>query len=169
MPKLFRMTNGGKLSRDIFEGATINTPSMLCVEDYLDALSWAEGLGGLAALVARADANLAVLERWVEATPWVEFLAETKATRSNTSVCLKMVSPEVARLPPDAQAEFAKTLAARLEKEGAGFDVAGYRDAPPGLRVWCGATVDAADVDALTPWLDWAYAETVAALAPAAA
>ena len=169
MPKLFRMTKGGKLSRDIFEGATINTPSMLCVEDYLDALSWAEGLGGLAALVARADANLAVLERWVEATPWVEFLAETKATRSNTSVCLKMVSPEVARLPPDAQAEFAKTLAARLEKEGAAFDVAGYRDAPPGLRVWCGATVDAADVEALTPWLDWAYAETVAALAPAAA
>ena len=169
LPKLFRMTKpnkegGGKLSRDIFEGATINTPSMLCVDDYLDALSWAEGLGGLDALVARADANLAVLERWVEVTPWAEFLAETKPTRSNTSVCLKVVAPEVTRLPPDAQAEFAKKLAALLETEGAAFDVAGYRDAPPGLRVWCGATVDAADVEALTPWLDWAYAETAATL-----
>ena len=168
LPKLFRMTKGGKLARDIFEGATINTPSMLCVEDYLDALAWAEGLGGLPALIGRADANLAVLERWVEATPWVEFLAETKAVRSNTSVCLKVVSPEVTALAADAQAEFAKKLAARLEKEGAAFDVAGYRDAPPGLRVWCGATVDAADVEALTPWLDWAYAETLAALQPAA-
>ena len=169
LPKLFRMTKpnkegGGKLSRDIFEGATINTPSMLCVDDYLDALSWAEGLGGLDALVARADANLAVLERWVEVTPWAEFLAETKPTRSNTSVCLKVVAPEVTRLPPDAQAEFAKKLAALLETEGAAFDVGGYRDAPPGLRVWCGATVDAADVEALTPWLDWAYAETAATL-----
>ena len=168
LPKLFRMTKGGKLSRDIFEGATINTPSMLCVEDYLDALGWAEGLGGLDALVARADANLAVLERWVEATPWVEFLAETRDTRSNTSVCLKVVSPEVTGLSADAQAEFAKKLAALLEKEGAAFDVGGYRDAPPGLRIWCGATVEAADVEALTPWLDWAYAETLAALQPAA-
>ena len=162
------MTKGGKLSRDIFEGATINTPSMLCVEDVLDALAWAEGLGGLPALHARADANLAVLERWVEATPWVAFLAETKATRSNTSVCLKVVAPEVAALAPDAQADFAKRLAARLEKAGAAYDVAGYRDAPPGLRIWCGATVDAADVEALTPWLDWAFAETLAELQPAA-
>ena len=164
LPKLFRMTKGGRLVRDIFEGATINTPSMLCVEDYLDALAWAEGLGGLPALIARADANLAVLERWVEATPWVEFLAETKATRSNTSVCLKVVAPEVTRLAPDAQAEFAKKLASLLEKEGAAFDVGGYRDAPPGLRIWCGATVDASDVEALVPWLDWAYAETAATL-----
>ena len=167
MPKLFRMTKGGKLARDIFEGATINTPSMLCVEDYLDALDWAEGLGGLPALIARADANLAVLERWVETTPWVAFLAETAQTRSNTSVCLEVVAPEVTRLPADAQAEFAKTLASLLEKEGAAFDVGGYRDAPPGLRIWCGATVDAADVEALTPWLDWAFAETLASLAPA--
>ena len=164
LPKLFRMTKGGKLARDIFEGATINTPSMLCVEDYLDALAWADSLGGLDDLHARADANLAVLERWVEVTPWVEFLAADKATRSNTSVCLKVVAPEVTRLPADAQAEFAKKLAALLEKEGAAYDVAGYRDAPPGLRVWCGATVDASDVEALTPWLDWAYAETLAAL-----
>ncbi len=168
LPKLFRMTKGGKLARDIFEGATINTPSMLCVEDYLDALAWAEGLGGLGALHARADANLAVLERWVETTPWVEFLAETPQTRSNTSVCLKVVAPEVARLPAEAQADFAKKLASLLEKEGAAFDIGGYRDAPPGLRVWCGATVDAADVEALTPWLDWACAETLAALPPAA-
>ncbi len=172
LPKLFRMTKpskdgGGELVRDIFEGATINTPSMLCVEDYLDALGWAEGLGGLPALIARADANLLVLERWVEATPWVDFLAETKATRSNTSVCLKVVAPEVATLAPDAQADFAKRLAARLETEGVAFDVGAYRDAPPGLRIWCGATVDAADVEALTPWLDWAFAETLAALVPA--
>ena len=168
LPKLFRMTKGGKLSRDIFEGATINTPSMLCVEDYLDALAWAEGLGGLPALIARADANLAVLERWVGVTPWAEFLAETVETRSNTSVCLKVVAPEVAQLAPDAQSEFAKKLAARLEKAGAALDVGAYRDAPPGLRIWCGATVDAADVEALTPWIDWAYAETLAELQSAA-
>ncbi len=168
MPKLFRMTKAGKLARDIFEGATINTPSMLCVEDYLDALAWADGLGGLPALIGRADANFAVLERWVEATPWVEFLAETAETRSNTSVCLKVTAPEVTRLPADAQADFAKKLAALLDKEGAAFDVGGYRDAPPGLRIWCGATVETADVEALVPWLDWAYAETLTALQPAA-
>ena len=162
LPKLFRMTKGGKLSRDIFEGATINTPSMLCVEDYLDALAWAERTGGLPALIARADANLAVLERWVERTPWVAFLADTKAHRSNTSVCLSVVAPEVTALTADAQADFAKRLAARLEKEGVAYDIGGYRDAPPGLRIWCGATVDAADLEALTPWLDWAYAETLA-------
>ncbi len=164
LPKLFRMTKSGKLSRDIFEGATINTPSMLCVEDYLDALAWAERTGGLPALIARADANLAVLERWVERTPWVGFLAEDRATRSNTSVCLRVVAPGVTALAPDAQADFAKRLAARLEKEAVAYDIGGYRDAPPGLRIWCGATVDAADVEALTPWLDWAYAETLADL-----
>lgn len=167
LPKLFRMTKGGKLVADIFEGATINTPSMLCVEDYLDALNWAAGIGGLSELIRRADANLDVLAGWVEATPWVDFLAADPATRSNTSVCLKVVSPEVTALAPDAQADFAKRLAARLEKEGAALDVGGYRDAPPGLRVWCGATVETGDVQALLPWLDWAYAATLAETAAA--
>jgi phosphoserine aminotransferase len=164
LPKLFRMTKGGKLNAEIFEGATINTPSMLCVEDYIDALRWAASLGGLPALLARSDANLAALSQWVEATPWVDFLAEDPKTRSNTSVCLKVVDPDILSASEDAQAAFAKTLAALLEKEGAAFDVAGYRDAPPGLRIWCGATVETSDIEALTPWLDWAYAEAKAAL-----
>ncbi len=172
MPKLFRMTKGGKeggakLNLEIFEGATINTPSMLCVEDYLDALRWAREIGGLAELIRRADANLAVLEYWVAKTPWVDFLAADKATRSNTSVCLKVVSPEVTAMDAAAQADFAKRMAARLEKEGAALDVGGYRDAPPGLRIWCGATVETSDVEALTPWLDWAYAATLAETASA--
>ncbi len=162
MPKLFRMTKNGKVTLDLFEGATINTPSMLCVEDVIDALEWAQGIGGLSAMRARADANLAVLADWVAKTPWVAFLAADPATRSNTSVCLKVVDPRVAALPADAQADFAKTLASRLEKEGAALDVGGYRDAPPGLRIWCGATVETADVAALVPWLDWAF-ETAAA------
>jgi phosphoserine aminotransferase len=162
MPKLFRMTKGGKLSADIFEGATINTPSMLCVEDYLDALKWAAQIGGLAEMQRRADANLAVLDAWVAKTPWVEFLAGDRAQRSNTSVCLKVVDPRVTRLDDAAQADFAKKLASVLEKEGAALDVGGYRDAPPGLRIWCGATVDTSDLEALTPWLDWAF-ETVSA------
>ncbi len=162
LPKLFRMTKGGKLNAEIFDGATINTPSMLCVEDVLDALAWGERIGGLPAMQARADANLAVLAAWVERTPWVRFLCADVATRSNTSVCLAFADPAVTALPPDAQADFAKRLAALLEKEGAAYDVGGYRDAPPGLRIWCGATVDTADIEALTPWLDWAYA-TVAA------
>jgi phosphoserine aminotransferase len=162
MPKLFRMTKGGKVSLDIFEGATINTPSMLCVEDAIDALRWAEGIGGLAEMQRRADANLAVLADWVEKTPWVDFLAEDPATRSNTSVCLKVVDAKVAALSDDAQADFAKKLAALLEKEGVALDIGGYRDAPAGLRIWCGATVETSDLDALTPWLDWAFA-TVAA------
>ena len=162
MPKLFRMTKNGKVTLDLFEGATINTPSMLCVEDVIDALEWAEGIGGLSAMRARADANLAVLADWVAKTPWVDFLAADPATRSNTSVCLKVVDPRVAALPADAQADFAKTLASLLEKEGAALDVGGYRDAPPGLRIWCGATVETADVAALVPWLDWAF-ETAAA------
>jgi len=164
MPKLFRMTKGGKVNLEIFEGATINTPSMLCVEDYLDALSWAARSGGLAELQRRADANLAVLDAWVAATPWVAFLAEDAATRSNTSVCLKVVDPRVTALPDDARADFAKKLASALEKEGVALDVGGYRDAPPGLRIWCGATVDASDLDALTPWLDWAFASVIADL-----
>jgi phosphoserine aminotransferase len=165
MPKLFRMTKGGKLNAEIFEGATINTPSMLCVEDYLDALKWAAGIGGLAELKRRADQNLGVLEAWVAKTPWVDFLAEDKAIRSNTSVCLKVVDKAIVALPADGQADFAKRLAAMLEKEGVALDIGGYRDAPPGLRIWCGATVDADDLHALTPWLDWAFATVSAALA----
>jgi phosphoserine aminotransferase len=167
MPKLFRMTKGGKLSADIFEGATINTPSMLCVEDYLDALKWAASIGGLAEMKRRADANLAVLEAWAEKTPWVAFLAEDKAIRSNTSVCLKVVDPRVTGLDAAAQADFAKKLASVLEKEGAALDAAGYRDAPPGLRIWCGATVDTSDLEALTPWLDWAFQTVISELAAA--
>ena len=158
MPKLFRMTKGGKLNAEIFEGATINTPSMLCVEDWLDTLKWAALIGGLPELKARADSNLGVLETWVAATPWIDFLAEDPATRSNTSVCLKVVDPAVTALPADAQADFAKRLASLLEKEGVALDIGGYRDAPPGLRIWCGATVDTDDLHALTPWLDWAFA-----------
>ena len=167
MPKLFRMTKGGKVSLDIFEGATINTPSMLCVEDYLDALDWAASIGGLAGMKARADANLKALEDWVAVTLWVEFLAGDKAIRSNTSVCLKVVDPVITALSDDAQADFAKKLAGVLEKERAAYDIGGYRDAPPGLRIWCGATVETADVKALTPWLDWAFASVSAELAAA--
>jgi phosphoserine aminotransferase len=167
MPKLFRMTKGGKLNAEIFDGATINTPSMLCVEDYLDALKWAASIGGLPELKARADANLAVLEAWAGETPWVDFLAEDPASRSNTSVCLKVVDPAVTALPADAQADFAKKLAALLEKEGVALDIGGYRDAPPGLRIWCGATVETDDLTALTPWLDWAFASVSAELLPA--
>jgi len=167
MPKLFRLTKGGKLNAEIFEGATINTPSMLCVEDYLDALRWASSVGGLAELKGRADANLAVLEAWVAKTPWIDFLAEDPACRSNTSVCLKVVDPAVTGLPEEGQAAFAKRLAQMVEKEGVALDIGGYRDAPPGLRIWCGATVERDDLEALTPWLDWAFAEASAELTPA--
>jgi phosphoserine aminotransferase len=168
LPKIFRMTKGGKLMEGIFEGETINTPSMLCVEDYLDTLQWAKSLGGLSALVARADANTKVISDWVAKTPWVEFLAQDSAIRSNTSVCLKVVDPAVTSLNADGQATFAKNLAGAIEKEGAAYDIAAYRDAPPGLRLWCGATVESRDVEALMPWLDWAYAKTKDALAKAA-
>ena len=162
MPKLFRMTKGGKVNLEIFEGATINTPSMLCVEDAIDALKWGERIGGLAEMRRRADANLDALGRWVEKTSWVEFLAADPAIRSNTSVCLKVVDPRVTALDEAAQADFAKKLASALEKEGVALDIGGYRDAPPGLRIWCGATVETSDLEALTPWLDWAF-ETLAA------
>ena len=168
LPKVFRLTKGGKLIKGVFEGETINTPSMLCVEDYLDALLWAESIGGLQALLARADANARVLLDWAERTPWVENLAADPATRSNTSVCLRIVDPAVARLPIEAQRAFVKQLEAMLEKEKAACDIAGHRDAPPSLRIWCGSTVEAADVAALTPWLDWAFAECKAGLAKAA-
>ena len=167
MPKLFRMTKNGKVTLDLFEGATINTPSMLAVEDAIDALKWAASIGGLAEMKRRADANLAVLAGWVERTAWVDFLAEDPAIRSNTSVCLKVVDPRVTSLPADAQADFAKKLASVLEKERVALDVGGYRDAPPGLRIWCGATVDTSDLDALTPWLDWAFATVIADLTAA--
>jgi phosphoserine aminotransferase len=159
IPKIFRMTKGGKLIDGIFAGETINTPSMLCVEDYLDALEWAKANGGLPALQARADANARVIADWVARTPWIDFLAADPALRSNTSVCLKVVDPAVARLAADGQAAFVKGIAAALEREGVAYDIDAYRDAPPGLRIWCGSTVETSDVKALTPWLDWAYAK----------
>jgi len=159
MPKTFRLTKSGKLVEGIFEGETINTPSMLCVEDYIDALKWSESLGGYKGLMKRADANLAALADWVKKTDWVDFLAEDASIRSNTSVCIKVVDPWLTGQSEEAQAEFAKKMAALLEKEGVALDAAGYRSAPPGLRIWCGATVDTADIIALTPWLDWAYAQ----------
>lgn len=168
LPKIFRLTKGGKINEGIFEGETINTPSMLALEDYLDTLNWAKSIGGLNALVARADANTKAIADWVAKTPWIDFLAKVPATRSNTSVCLKVVDPAITALPDDAQAAFAKSLVAAIEKEGAGFDLGHYRDAPPGLRVWCGATVEASDVAALTQWIDWAFAKTKAALPKAA-
>ena len=164
LPKLFRLTKKGRLDAAIFEGETINTPSMLCVEDYLDALAWAERVGGLKGLMARADANAAVLFDWIDRTPWVANLAVDPATRSNTSVCLRVVDPDVLALPAAEQAAFAKGIAQRLEAEGAAFDIGSYRDAPPGLRIWTGATAEAQDLAALTSWLDWAFAESKAAL-----
>ena len=168
LPKIFRLTKSGRLNAGIFEGETINTPSMLCVEDYLDTLAWGKSLGGLTALMARADANAKVIADWVAKTPWVDFLARDPACRSNTSVCLKLVDPRVSKLPADAQAAFIKSLAAVLEKEAVAYDIETHRDAPPGLRIWCGATVERADLEALTPWLDWAFVETKAALPQAA-
>ncbi|MBV9736013.1 MAG: phosphoserine transaminase [Acidisphaera sp.] len=169
MPKIFRLTKGGALIDGIFAGETINTPSMLCVEDALDGLRWAERIGGLAALVARCEANLATVAAWVARTPWVAFLAEEAATRSCTSICLKIAAPWFTALPAPAQAAAAKSLVGLLEKQGAAYDVGAYRDAPPGLRIWGGATVETADVTALLPWLDWAHGETAAAHAPARA
>ena len=168
LPKIFRLTKGGKLNEGVFEGETINTPSMLCVEDYLDALQWAKSIGGLKALMARADANTKAVATWVSRTPWVDFLADDPTIRSNTSVCLKIVDPAVTALSKEAQSAFAKALAGAVEKEGAGYDIAHYRDAPPGLRIWCGASVEAADVEILTRWLDWAFAKTRDALPKAA-
>ncbi|MEM8571820.1 MAG: phosphoserine transaminase [Pseudomonadota bacterium] len=158
LPKIFRLTKGGKLIEGIFRGETINTPSMFCVADCIDALDWMEGLGGLEATIARADANAAALQAWVDATPWVENLVSEPAARSNTSVCLKIVDPEVTAMDEAAQREFTKKMVKLLEAEEAAFDIGGYRDAPPGLRIWCGTTIDTDDVIALTPWLDWAFA-----------
>jgi phosphoserine aminotransferase len=157
LPKIFRMTKGGKLVDGIFEGETINTPSMLALEDYLDALRWAEGLGGLRALIARADGNLAVVARWVQECGWADFLAKEQGARSNTSVCLKFIDPWFVGQTADAQADIAKKVASLLEKEGVAFDTGSYRAAPPGLRIWCGATIERSDLEALMPWLDWAW------------
>ena len=168
LPKIFRLTKGGKLNEGIFAGETINTPSMLCVEDYLDALQWAKSVGGLSATIARSDANAKVLSDWIAETAWIDHLAKNAGERSNTSVCLQVVDPVITKLSNDDQAAFAKTLAGLLEKEGVAYDIAHYRDAPPGLRIWCGATVERRDIEALTPWLDWAFAEAKAALPKAA-
>ena len=159
LPKIFRMTKGGKLIEGIFKGETINTPSMLCVEDYIFALEWAVGLGGLSALIARADANAAAVDAWVQRTPWIEHLAADPATRSNTSVCLKFAEGALPGADAEAEAALVKKIAALLEGEGAAYDIAGYRDAPPGLRLWCGATIETDDLEALFPWLDWAFEE----------
>jgi phosphoserine aminotransferase len=168
LPKIFRLTKGGRFMKEVFEGETINTPSMLALEDYLDALAWAESIGGLSALMRRADTNAQVLFDWVKCTCWITNLAVDPATRSNTSVCLKIVDPAVIDLPLEAQAAFAKTIAARLDKEGVAQDIAFYRDAPPGLRIWTGSTVDTADLEALTPWLDWAFSQAKLKLSKAA-
>ncbi|KAB0536895.1 phosphoserine aminotransferase [Pseudochrobactrum saccharolyticum] len=157
LPKIFRMTKGGKLIEGIFTGETINTPSMLCVEDYLDALQWAQSIGGLQGLMARANKNFAVLNDFVEKSDWLANLAVVPETRSNTSVCLSIKDAQVAALPADAQAAFAKAIVALLEKEGVAFDIGAYRDAPSGLRIWTGATVETSDLQALLPWLDWAF------------
>jgi phosphoserine aminotransferase len=157
LPKIFRLTSGGKLIEGVFKGETINTPSMLCVEDALDGLRWAEQVGGLAGLTARSEANLAAVARWVARRGWVDFLADDAATRSCTSICLKLVAPWFVALSADGQAAAAKRLVGLLEKEGVAYDIGAYRDAPPGLRIWGGATIDTADVEALLPWLDWAH------------
>jgi phosphoserine aminotransferase len=162
LPKIFRMTKKGRLDQELFEGATINTPSLLAAEDYIDALKWAESIGGLNALHARANANTHVLTEWVARTPWVDFLVSDAAIRSNTSVCLKVVDERVTSLSEAVQAEFAKNLASMLEREGVALDAASYRSAPPGLRIWCGATIERSDVQSLTPWLDWAFEDCLA-------
>jgi len=168
MPKIFRLTKGGKLIEGIFVGETINTPSMLCVEDYIDALEWAQSIGGLKGLRGRADANLKAFTDWVEKTPWVDFFPVDPLTRSNTSVCLKIVDPAVTELDAAGHEAFVRAIAGRLDKEGVAYDTAFHRDAPPHLRIWAGATIETSDVEALTEWLDWAFAVESAALEKAA-
>jgi len=169
LPKIFRMTSGGKLIEGIFVGETINTPSMLAVEDYLDALAWAQKVGGLDGLVKRADGNFRVLAKFVRENDWIDFLAVKPKTRSNTSVCLTFTDPAVTALPAEAQAAFAKQVVSIIEKAGAGYDLGHYRDAPPGLRIWCGATVQARDLKALLPWITYAFNEAKAGLSKKAA
>ena len=167
LPKVFRLTAKGKIAEGVFKGETINTPSMLCVEDAVDGLRWAQEIGGLPTLIARSEANLAAIASWVAASDWAGFLAEDPAIRSCTSICLKIVAPWFVALPADAQAKAAKQLASLLEKQGVAYDIGAYRDAPPGLRIWAGATVDTADIQALLPWLDWAAAQVAASFATA--
>ncbi|MDR3462164.1 MAG: phosphoserine transaminase [Beijerinckiaceae bacterium] len=168
LPKIFRLTENGKLIESLFEGETINTPSMLCVEDYIDTLRWAKSIGGLPALYARVNANAKVLDSWVARTPWIDFLAKDDTTRSTTGVCMSIVDPQIASTSLQSQAAFVKSLITLLENEGVAFDFGAYRDAPPGLRVWCGATVEASDIEALTHWLDWAFHAVKGAFAEAA-
>jgi phosphoserine aminotransferase len=168
LPKLFRMTKDGKLKEGVFEGSTINTPSMLLVQDYLDALGWVESIGGVKATMARSDANAAVISDWVAKTPWVDFVARVPETRSNTSVCLKIVDKDGLALPPHLQIELPKRIARLLDEEDAAKDIVSYREAPPGLRIWTGATVERSDVEALMPWLDWAFSEVKQSIAKAA-
>jgi phosphoserine aminotransferase len=168
LPKLFRMTKAAKLIDGIFVGETINTPSMLCVEDYLDALHWSKSVGGLRGLMARADANFKVLADWADKTPWIDFFAVDPATRSNTSVCLKIVDPAVTGLDLAAHEAFVRAIAARLDKEGVAYDIAFHRDAPPHFRIWAGATIEPADLAALTDWIEWGYALEKASLKQAA-
>jgi len=169
LPKIFRLTKGGKLMEDVFQAATINTPSMLCIEDAIDAMEWGKSIGGLKAMQARADANFKVLAEWVERTPWVEFLAKNPANRSNTSVCLSIVDPAVTGLDDAAQAAFAKAIVSRLDKVGVAYDIGAYKDAPSGLRIGAGSTVETSDLAALVPWLDFAFAEELSDLNKAAA
>ncbi|MBZ0164215.1 MAG: phosphoserine transaminase [Notoacmeibacter sp.] len=168
LPKIFRMTKGGKLIEGIFKGETINTPSMLAVEDYLDALNWAKSIGGLDALIARADANAGVINDFADRSGWLANLAVDPKARSNTSVCLSIVDPDVAALDEEAQAAFAKAVVSALDKEGVAYDIGAYRDAPSGLRIWAGATVETSDLEALMPWLDWAFRTQKASLKAAA-
>ncbi len=159
LPKIFRLTNGGKLIEGVFKGDTINTPSMLCVEDHLDGLRWVESIGGAAAMIARSEANLAAVTSWVKESAWIEFLAADESTRSSTSICLKFADPSVVALSHEEQKAVAKSLAALVEEEGVAYDIGAYRDAPPGLRIWGGGTVETSDLESLFPWLDWAHEE----------
>ncbi|HEX4296923.1 MAG TPA: phosphoserine transaminase, partial [Devosia sp.] len=168
LPKIFRLTKGGKLMEDIFEGATINTVSMLCIEDAVDAMEWGKSIGGLKAMQARADANFKVLGDWVAKTDWIDFLAQVPEQRSNTSVCLVIADPQVKALDEDARSAFAKAIVSRLDKAGVAYDIGHYRDAPTGFRIWAGSTVEASDLKALTGWLDWAFATEKSALKVAA-
>jgi phosphoserine aminotransferase len=168
LPKIFRMTKGGKLIDGLFVGETLNTPSMLCVEDYLDALLWAKSVGGLKGLQARADANFKVLADWAGKTPWIDHFAVDPATRSNTSVCLKVIDPAVTALDLAGQEAFVRAIASRLDKEGVAHDIAYHRDAPPHFRIWAGATIEGSDLAALTGWIEWGFAQEKAALRQAA-
>lgn len=168
LPKIFQLTKGGKLIEGLFKGETINTPSMLCVEDALDGLKWGEQIGGLPALLARSGANMKVMEQWVSRAGWIDFLAETFAIRSNTSVCFKITDPWYLSLTAEEQEKCAKKIASLLEAEGVAFDIGSYRDAPAGLRIWGGATVETSDLEALFPWLDWAWEEVKATAKKAA-